>query len=158
MHSRLSESLESYIRFIRVVHNSGYNDWGGAMFQEIHFLGQSLISNRNAFQQIVNCPGHTVAFGLSSDDDGVELQELLDKLDVFLGNRLSVRALEHLWAEHSIMLGKGVVSFDLKTRLAMPRYAVEEDGFLNGRDKGMANASQHDVIRPDSQIVFTALF
>src|SRR3972149_3827905 len=69
---------------------------------------------------------------------------------------MSVRAVQHFRPEDGVMLGERVVAFDLKIRLGAAGDAVEEDGLFDGRHERMANAAQHGVIRPDSQVVFAA--
>src|SRR5215204_6936827 len=102
-------------------------------------------------------PGHAVALRLPGHDDDIEREQLFDELDVLSPEAIAVWSLGHLRTEHRIVLGKRVVPFDLEVGLAVPGDAVEEDRFLDRRDEGVPDATEHGVIGPDSQVVLAAL-
>src|SRR5215208_2145841 len=102
-------------------------------------------------------PGQPVALRLPGHDDGIECEQLFNELEVLPPEAIAIRSLGHLRAEHRIVLGKRVVPFYLELGLAVPGDAVEEDSFLDRRDEGVPDATEHGVIGPDSQVVLPAL-
>ena len=83
-----------------------------------------------------------MALRLPGHDDDIEREQLFDELDVLSPEAIAVRSLGHLRAEHCIVLGKGVVPFDLEVGLAVSGDAAEEDRFLDRRDED-APSEQH---------------
>src|SRR5215212_1092328 len=156
VHARSRVALECAIRLIRVVDDAWYNDRRRAVLQQVGALGKSLPGSL-LLQEVIDGPGHAVALRLPGHDHDIECEQLFDELDVLPPEAIAVRSLGHLGAEHRIVLGKGVVPFDLELGLAVAGDAVKEDGFLDRRDEGVPDATEHGVIGPDSQVVLAAL-
>ncbi len=108
-------------------------------------------------QQVIDGPRHAVALRLPGHADGIEFEQPVDELGVLAAKTITVRPLGHLRAEHRIVLGKWVVTFDLKVGLTGSGDAVEEDGFLDRGDESVADAAEYRVVRPDGQVVLPAL-
>src|SRR5439155_2730034 len=79
------------------------------------------------------------------------------QLSVLAAEAIAVRSLGHLRPEHRVMLGEWLVALDLELGVAVPSKAVEEERLLDSRDERMTDAAQHRVIRPDGQVVLSAL-
>src|SRR5215216_5731475 len=156
VHARSLVALECAIRLIRVVNDAWYNDRRRAVLQQVGALGKPLPGSL-LLQKIIDGPGHAVALRLPGHHHSVECEQLFDELEVLPPEAIAVRSLGHLRAEHRIVLGKRVVPFYLEVGLAVPGDVVEEDSFLDRRDEGVPDATQHGVIGPDSQVVLPAL-
>src|SRR5829696_8304553 len=152
VHARSRVVLECAIRLICVVDDAWHNNRRRAVLQEVGPLGKAFPGSL-LLQEVVDGPGYAVALRLPSYDYSVECEQLFDELGVLPPEAIAVWSLGHLWAEHRIVLGKRVVPFDLELGLAVPGDAVEEDSFLDRRDEGVPDATQHGVIGPDSQVV-----
>src|SRR5215216_6819097 len=152
VHARSLVALECAIRLICVVNDAWHDDRRRAVLQEVGALGKPLPGSL-LLQKIIDGPGHAVALRLPGHDDGIECEQLFNELEVLPPEAIAIRSLGHLRAEHRIVLGKRVVPFYLELGLAVPGDAVEEDSFLDRRDKGMPDATEHGVIGPDSQVV-----
>src|SRR5919107_6190572 len=148
VHARSLVALECAIRPIRVVDDAWHNNRRRAILQEVGALGKPLPCSL-LLQEVIDGPGHAVALRLPGHDDDIECEQLFDELEVLPPETIALRALSHLRTEHRIVLGKGVVPFDLELGLAVPGDAVEVDSFLDRRDEGMPYATEHGVIGPD---------
>src|SRR5690606_38292289 len=69
VHSRLAETLERLVGSSGKVGDTGDDDRGGAVLQQINLFCQILIPLKNSSKEIVHRPGDAVALRFSSDDD-----------------------------------------------------------------------------------------
>lgn len=133
MHARLGEPAKGAVRQVRVVHDPGDDQRGGAVLQEIDLAGQSGILLLQALEQVVDGPGHTVAPGLPGDHHGVVPAQLLHQRLVPSSDPLSFRVAEDLRAQDGGVLGQRVAALDLDIGPALSGHGVEEDGLSGGK-------------------------
>ena len=98
-----------------------------------------------------------MALGLTGHHDGIEGEQLLDQLGVLAAEVIAVWSLGHLGPEHRIVLGEWVVAFDLELGAAVAGDPVEEESLLDRGNECMTDAAEHRVVRPDGQVVLSAL-
>jgi hypothetical protein len=98
-----------------------------------------------------------VALRLAGDYHGIKAQELLDQSPVLTAQWVTVRSLGHLGPEHRVVLGERVVALHMELGVAVSRCAVEEDGFLERRDKRVPDPAEHRVVGPDREVVLATL-
>ncbi len=162
VHPRCPEAIECLFGLRAVVvddrtrHRVLHHDGRGAVLEQVDLLGHLRILGLNLTEQVVDRPRHAVRLRLTSDDQGVVAEQLLDEADV-ARNRRAVAEGCHLRTENRVVLDQRMRPLDLDARLGPTDHTVESDSLGKTGDEGVPLVTKDAVVRPDGQGVAPVL-